>query len=179
MGLSDLDRMYGICTIRHLESIRINLGTNLEVNKKGNIMKAHEVMTKAIKKHTKTVAEKLGVSQNLVHKWKSGDTPTPIDRVIKLYKETGDIDIIKYICIHANGFFCENSRDYNQNVKINKIYSRLNDTMKVLIEANEDNHISLNELFIIMGTFNELKCELDGLINDLMEHYTLEHNMKD
>lgn len=141
-------------------------------------MKSQDIIKTAIGIKTKEVAKSLGVSKDLVAMWKNGNAKNDIDRVIKLYKETGDIEIIKYICIHANGFFMENLIDENLNTRFADIHKEINKTVKVLLESYEDEHISLNELFVIMGTWGDLKCKMDSLINELLKNYALEHNIE-
>lgn len=79
----------------------------------------HEVMKDAIDKvGVKKVASSLDVSTSLVYKWcqepKSDSTPdasgvtNPLDRLLKIYSLTDDLDIIHYICRVAGGYFTLN-----------------------------------------------------------------------
>jgi transcriptional regulator with XRE-family HTH domain len=141
-------------------------------------VKSQDIIKTAIGIKTKEVASALEVSPDLVAMWKNGNAKNDIDRVIGLYKETKDIEIIKYICIHANGFFMENLIDENLNTRFADIHKEINKTVKVLLESYEDEHISLNELFVIMGTWGDLKCKMDSLINELLKTYALEHDIE-
>jgi len=137
-----------------------------------------EIIKQAIGKNTKEIAVKLGVGKDLVMQWKNGNTKNDIDRVIKLYKETGDIDIIKYICVHADGYFVKNCGDKHLDTRVQDIHIEINKTVKVLLEAYEDEHISLNEVFMILGRWGELKNKMDGLVNDLLKEYAIEHDIE-
>jgi len=137
-----------------------------------------EIMKQAIGQNTKEIAVKLGIGKDLVMQWKNGNTKNDIDRVIKLYKETGDIDIIKYICVHAGGYFVKNCGDKHLDTRIQDIHIEINKTVKVLLEAYEDEHISINEVFMILGRWGELKSKMDSLVNDLLKDYALEHDIE-
>ena len=71
-------------------------------------------------------------------------------------------------------------RNDNKGIKkgrVNKIISKFTETIKVINEANEDNHIDIDELFKIIGIGNEAKAELDAMTTELMKHFALEHNV--
>ena len=136
-----------------------------------------EVLKQAIGLKTKEITHSLGVGKDLVMQWKNGNAKNDIDRVIQLYNETEDIDIIKYICVHADGYFVRNDNKGIKKGRVNKIISKFTETIKVINEANEDNHIDIDELFKIIGIGNEAKAELDAMTTELMKHFALEHNV--
>jgi hypothetical protein len=84
-------------------------------------MSSHEVMKSAITEiGVKAVAANLGLSESLVYKWcqeagadeadeKSG-ARNPLDRLVALYKLTGDKRLVTWLCEQADGYYVENPR---------------------------------------------------------------------
>lgn len=153
---------------------------------------SYEVLKKAVDKvGAKYVAGGLKVSLPLVYKWcnepesdesltASGAT-NPLDRVIKLYESTGDINIIRWLCQLANGFFVKNV-DVNIDKKRNlisdmqKVIKEFSDLLNALSDSIKDNRISQAEAEQIRKEWEELKslgehvaiCAQKGLYNKLL-----------
>lgn len=79
----------------------------------------HVILRDAIQRvGVKKIATALDVSQSLVYKWcqphKDGELPdssgvtNPLDRLLVVYNETKDIEIVQYICRQAGGYFTPN-----------------------------------------------------------------------
>ena len=45
-----------------------------------------------------TVAQKMGIHKDTLHKWIYGKNLFPADRIIPLTKATGDLDYLEYVC---------------------------------------------------------------------------------
>ena len=84
-------------------------------------MKSHEVLKQAIAAgNIKSMASKMGLSTSLVYKWcqeppadevpEQSGTKNPLDRVVELYKLTGDAVVISWVCQQAGGYFVENPK---------------------------------------------------------------------
>jgi hypothetical protein len=88
-------------------------------------MSSHEIMKSAITEiGVKAVAANLGLSESLVYKWcqeaaadeadeKSG-ARNPLDRLVALYKLTGDKRLITWMCEQADGYYVENPKRVKQ-----------------------------------------------------------------
>ena len=79
-------------------------------------MESHEVLKKAVTGiGAKAVAAEMSLSASLIYKWcEPHDTPdaggadNPLDRIEKVYKLTGDVGPIAWLCQRADGFFAPN-----------------------------------------------------------------------
>ena len=82
-------------------------------------MKSHEILKQAIASGSiKSMAGKMGLSTSLMYKWcqepplgedqdQSG-AKNPLDRVVELYRLTGDPTIVGWVCQQAGGYFVPN-----------------------------------------------------------------------
>ena len=85
------------------------------------MLKSHEVLRKAVDKvGVKMLADDLKLSAALIYKWceepssQNSDMTTsgavnPLDRLREIYQKTGDLELIKWICRLANGYFVQNT----------------------------------------------------------------------
>jgi hypothetical protein len=111
--------------------------------------KSYEVLKQVMGKiGVKAVAAEMGLSESLVYKWsqepagddreKSG-ARNPLDRVIELYRLTGDPAILVWLCAQAGGMFVENP----QGLKPEKLDSTVIRNTQVMIKEFSD---LLNEI---------------------------------
>lgn len=81
--------------------------------------KTYEVMRDAVQKAgVKKVASALEVSSSLVYKWcqepKSEKNPdasgvtNPLDRLLTVYELSDDLEIVRFMCRRAGGYFAQN-----------------------------------------------------------------------
>jgi hypothetical protein len=78
-------------------------------------MLSHEVLRNAIDPiGVKAIAARLKLSPALVYKWcqeATQDDPdasgarNPLDRLVEVYRATGSLDVVKWLCNEAGGFF--------------------------------------------------------------------------
>ncbi len=117
------------------------------------------------------VATDMGISTSLVYKWCEIAAPeedqsgarNPLDRVLTLYRNTGDIGIIKWLCFQAGGFFTENiesdqmvDRSVLKNIQcMIKEFSELLESTSKSLEG--DNSISKEESLKIRKEWEDLK----------------------
>jgi hypothetical protein len=88
-------------------------------------MLSHEVLRRAAEPiGIKALAARLRLSPAMVYKWcqESGkDDPdasgarNPLDRLAEIYRATGSVDVINWLCHEADGFFVSNPRPTNEN----------------------------------------------------------------
>ncbi len=78
-------------------------------------MNSHEVMRRTIAKAgVKAVAADLALSHSLVYKWcqakgeDASGAENPLDRILTLYRITGDPGPILWLCEQVNGYFVAN-----------------------------------------------------------------------
>lgn len=121
-------------------------------------MQSHEVVKNAIGKNTKEVAEELKVSIETCYKWSDGSLRDPLQRVVKLYQKTGDIDLIKYICSEAGGYFVKsfNPEDCKDVKIIPAAVKEFGDLMTELGLSLADGIITDDELYRLKKEFGDL-----------------------
>lgn len=142
---------------------------------------SYEVLKKAVDKvGAKYVAGGLKISLPLVYKWcnepesdeslTASGTTNPLDRVMKLYESTGDINIIQWLCQSSGGFLVKNvETDINQSknliIDMQKIIKEFSDVLTAISESIEDdNRISKKEATQIRKEWQELKSLGEGVI---------------
>lgn len=131
-------------------------------------MESHQVIRQALEKaHVKEVADKMGVSLSLVYKWgespdqKSGSS-NPLDRVHDLYENTGDDQLIQWLCNKADGYFVKNpptNKKPGREVMpaTQEIVQQFAGLLAAISHAASDNSISQEESKHIRHEWDELK----------------------
>lgn len=139
-------------------------------------MKSHEVLKAAFDKSSpKEVASELGVSLSLVYKWAQEQSDTgsgsrnPLDRVIELYKLTGDPRILEYICEHSDGYFVRNpvshcEKGFQVLPATNEIVAQFSSLLMRISAAAQDNSISNEEAENIRNCWDKLKGYGEGFV---------------
>jgi len=139
-------------------------------------MESHEVLKEAFEKSSpKEIAAELGVSLSLVYKW-SQDTSAlgsgsrnPLDRVVELYKLTGNQRILEYICEHSDGYFVRNPvsschKGFQVLPATNEIVSQFSNLLMRISEAALDNSITNDEAEDIRNCWDKLKGYGEGFV---------------
>jgi hypothetical protein len=140
-------------------------------------MKSYEVIRQAVDEPgVKAVAAALRVSAALVYKWceppADGDDPdqsgarNPLDRVREMYLLTRDINLIRWLCNSAGGFFVTNpvpelrksqdERIFAHTRAMVREFSELLDTITESIETAPG--IALAEADLIRRKWEDLKA---------------------
>jgi hypothetical protein len=139
-------------------------------------MKSHEVLKAAFEKGSpKEVASELGVSLSLVYKWAQEQSETgsgsrnPLDRVIELYKITGDPRILEFICEHCDGYFVRNpvsscKKGFQVLPATNEIIAQFSSLLMRISTAAHDNSISNDEAEGIRNIWDKLKGYGEGFV---------------
>ncbi|MEZ7956105.1 MAG: hypothetical protein QMC23_00500 [Rubritalea sp.] len=139
-------------------------------------MKSHEVLKVAFDKSSpKEVASELGVSLSLVYKWAQEQSDTgsgsrnPLDRVVELYKLTGDPRILEYICEHSDGYFVRNpvshcEKGFQVLPATNEIVAQFSSLLMRISAAAQDNSITNDEAEDIRNSWDKLKGYGEGFV---------------
>jgi len=139
-------------------------------------MESHEVLKSAFDKSSpKEVASELGVSLSLVYKWAQDQSDTgsgsrnPLDRVIELFKLTGDHRILEYICEHCDGYFVRNpvshcEKGFQVLPATNEIVSQFSTLLMRISGAALDNSITNDEAEDIRVSWDKLKGYGEGFV---------------
>jgi transcriptional regulator with XRE-family HTH domain len=141
-------------------------------------MKSHEVLKAAFDNNDsspKEVASKLGVSLSLVYKWAQEQSDTgsgsrnPLDRVVELYKLTGDPRILEYICEHSDGYFVRNpvshcEKGFQVLPATNEIIAQFSSLLMRISAAAQDNSITNDEAEDIRNSWDKLKGYGEGFV---------------
>jgi hypothetical protein len=141
-------------------------------------MKSHEVLKAAFDNNNsspKEVASELGVSLSLVYKWAQDQSDTgsgsrnPLDRVVELYKLTGDPRILEYICEHSDGYFVRNpvshcEKGFQVLPATNEIVAQFSSLLMRISAAAQDNSITNDEAEDIRNSWDKLKGYGEGFV---------------
>jgi transcriptional regulator with XRE-family HTH domain len=141
-------------------------------------MKSHEVLKAAFDNNNsspKEVASELGVSLSLVYKWAQDQSDTgsgsrnPLDRVVELYKLTGDPRILEYICEHSDGYFVRNpdshcEKGFQVRPATKEIVAQFSSLLMRISAAAQDNSITNDEAEDIRNSWDKLKGYGEGFV---------------
>ncbi len=141
-------------------------------------MKSHEAICEAVKEPgVKQVAKALNVSAALVYKWCEEPTATgegsgarnPLDRVAELYRQTGDRQILNWLCKEAGGFFVKDPETddrrrpgeqiFDQTRQMFADFSELLDAISD--STKDDPYIDEDEAKAIRRRWEDLKAVLE------------------
>lgn len=140
-------------------------------------IKHNEVIQEVLEgKNIKQVAGDMGVSKELLYKWKSAEARNPLGHIEELFKATGEHRIIEYMCTLFDGYFVSNTHELEEHENVNRIYSEIADVLKVMSESYEDEVFTLGELLKIQREFNELQAVMHGFLASQFKRFELEIN---
>jgi len=139
-------------------------------------MESHEVLKEAFENSSpKEIAAELGVSLSLVYKWAQDNSDigsgsrNPLDRVIELYKLTGNTRILEYICEHSDGYFVRNptshcERGFQVLPATNEIVAQFSTLLARISSAALDDSITNDEAEDIRNCWDKLKGYGEGFV---------------
>ena len=141
-------------------------------------MESHEVLRKAVNTAgVKSVSSDLNLSSSLIYKWcepkdKQGacGADNPLDRLLNVYRATGDVGPIAWLCEQADGFFVRNPKQ-NETGRLavfqatQQILKEFSDVLRAVSESNEnDERIDPDEARAIRGEWEELKAVTESFV---------------
>jgi hypothetical protein len=140
-------------------------------------MQSHELLHEVFHEASpKQVAADLGLSLSLIYKWAEppeegtgSGAANPLDRIQALWRSTGDVRIVQWICQNAGGFFIKNPKttaphpDYLIPAT-NQIVQEFADLLAVIATAASDNTINKREAQSIRARWEELKSVTEGFV---------------
>lgn len=146
-------------------------------------MKSYEVLRDAADKvGVKVLASELRLSPALVYKWcqepESQDTGdgsgalNPLDRLCEIYRITGHLPVIDWLCAQADGFFVHNPRVKGRDLDAELITSTqqlVEGFSRLLAEVSrsvaDDNRISAAEAERMRGSWEKLKTTAETFVH--------------
>ena len=142
-------------------------------------MKSHSLLKQVFKETSvQHVASDMNLSPSTVYKWaESPDTGSssgisnPLDRTLNLYKATGDLRIIRWLCEQTGGFFVANSEGIdNENIEhlapaTSQVVKQFADLLSTVAGAASDSKISKSEAEKIRKEWENLKHIAEGYVN--------------
>lgn len=139
-------------------------------------MESHEVLKEAFDKSSpKEIAAELGISLSLVYKWAQESSEVgsgsrnPLDRVVELYKLTGNTRILEYICEHSDGYFVRNPvsscvKGFQVLPATNEIVTQFSHLLSRISMAALDDSITFDEAEDIRNCWDKLKGYGEGFV---------------
>ena len=142
-------------------------------------MKSHHLLKQVFKDTpVQYVAESINLSPSTIYKWaESPDTGSasgisnPLDRTLALYKATGDLRIIRWLCEQSGGFFVENSETQDNGDQIHRlapatsqVVKQFADLLSTVAGAASDSRISKREAKSIRKEWESLKRIAEGYV---------------
>lgn len=145
-------------------------------------MESHEVIKEAFGNTTvKQVASAMGLSESQVYKWRespdSGSgSRNPLDRVFELLRETRHLDLVKWLCQKAGGYYVPNLKvDEDQDLPLNTttydVISQFSGLMNVISQAAKDNNIDPDESKNIRKEWEQLKMFTEAFVTACEERH--------
>jgi len=130
---------------------------------------SHELLREVLQTTSpKQVAAELGLSLSMIYKWSEPPEGTgsgssnPLDRIEALWRATGDVRLVQWICQRAGGFFIYNPKTHNAHPDFlipatNRIVQEFADLLAVVAAAAADNRITPAEAAKIRARWEDLK----------------------
>ncbi len=139
-------------------------------------MQSHEIIKNACDRcGPKEVAAQLGVSLSLVYKWTEPCTETgsgsrnPLDRVVELMRCTKDVELIRWLCEQAGGYFVRNppsscKQGFEVMPATSEIVKQFGGLLGEISRAASDNRITNDESQQIRHIWDALKSYTEGFV---------------
>lgn len=139
-------------------------------------MQSHLVLKQAFESSSpKQIAAELGVSLSLVYKWSQEQSENgsgsrnPLDRVVELYRLTGNQRILEYICEECDGYFVRNpvshcEKGFQVLPATNEIVVQFASLLTRISAAAIDNSIDNKEAENIRECWDKLKGYAEGFV---------------
>lgn len=139
-------------------------------------MESHEVLKEAFDKTSpKALASDLGVSLSLVYKWAQDQSDlgsgsrNPLDRLKAIIDATGDMQILRWLCEDAGGYFVRNPKShcekgYEVLPATSEILTKFSQMINKISEAAQDNSITDDEAEEIRQCWDILKGFTEGFV---------------
>ena len=142
-------------------------------------MKSHRVLKQVFRETSvQCVAESINLSPSTVYKWaESPDTGSasgisnPLDRTLALYRATGDLRIVRWLCEQSGGFFVENSEALDNGEQTQRlapatsqVVKQFADLLSTVAGAASDSKISTKEANNIRQEWEKLKRIAEGYV---------------
>ena len=142
-------------------------------------MKSHRMLKQVFREPSvQCVAESINLSPSTVYKWaESPDTGSasgisnPLDRTLALYRATGDLRIVRWLCEQSGGFFVENSEALDNGEQTQRlapatsqVVKQFADLLSTVAGAASDSKISTSEAKNIRKEWEKLKRIAEGYV---------------
>lgn len=137
-------------------------------------MESHQVLRQALDgANPKEIASELGVSLSLVYKWAQrtdvgSGAVNPLDRVLQIYRISGNDAVIQWLCQNAGGFFVKNPRggkeDFDLIPATQMIVQRFAELLTAISKAAVDHNITEQEAASIRNEWDDLKRFTEGFV---------------
>jgi RNA polymerase-binding transcription factor DksA len=142
-------------------------------------MKSHRMLKQVFRETSvQCVAESINLSPSTVYKWaESPDTGSasgisnPLDRTLALYRATGDLRIVRWLCEQSGGFFVENSEALDNGEQTQRlapatsqVVKQFADLLSTVAGAASDSKISTREAKNIRKEWESLKRIAEGYV---------------
>lgn len=144
-------------------------------------MQSYEVLREAAEKvGVKALAAELKLSPALIYKWCEEADPhdpdasgarNPLDRVRDIYRVTGDLEVIAWLCKQANGYYVHNPASRSKDIDSDLLQSTQHLVQAFSELLNEvsrsvanDGEIVLHEAAKIRGEWEQLKTTAESFV---------------
>jgi len=143
-------------------------------------MESHEVLKQTVNHlGVKAIASDMGLSTSLIYKWcqpkeevDSSGADNPLDRIMRIYKLTGDRSPVEWLCQNIGGFFVKNhpvemqDGDFFQPLKATQeILSEFSQLLEVVSQSIEDDQlIDTREAANIRRVWENLKSITESFV---------------
>ena len=142
-------------------------------------MKSHRMLKQVFRETSvQCIAERINLSPSTVYKWaESPDTGSasgisnPLDRTLALYRATGDLRIVRWLCEQSGGFFVENSEALDNGEQTqhlapatSQVVKQFADLLSTVAGAASDSRIGTREAKNIRQEWETLKRIAEGYV---------------
>jgi transcriptional regulator with XRE-family HTH domain len=139
-------------------------------------MESHEALKRAFERTClKEIAAELGVSHSLVCKWAQEQSEggngsrNPLDRLLEIYRLTGDLLIVEWLCHQCGGYFVRSpEKSIHDGIDLlppaSVIIDQFSHLLHRISRAAADASITADEAGKIREQWNNLKSIAEGFV---------------
>jgi hypothetical protein len=133
-------------------------------------MKSHEVLKKVVQDGTvKKVASDIGVSKETLYKMRDGTNPDYAKRVIDITKATGDLDLVKFICMQTGGYYVGMSNECPHDLDIAKTVKEFGEFLATYSGGYADGKLTKKERYDILKEGAEAVAAIEYIMQKVAE----------
>ena len=132
-------------------------------------MKSNEVLKKVVGENVKKVAGELGISQSMLYKMQDGSKENYLDKILKITRETNNLDLIKYLCLQSGGYYVSIQNEEPDDLDIAKTVKEFGEFLSTYSGGYADGKLTEKEKYDILKEGAEAVAAIEFVMQKVAE----------